>query len=94
MRPIKVAIIVAGLIGGLAVARLVIRRGSPGLMDLMAENVMPQMMDACFGQMSQEQRAMMLGHCRGMLDRMDLKYGVTGSPEHFVEADTMPIGVA
>jgi hypothetical protein len=85
-RPIKVAIILAGVIGGLAIARFVVWKRAPELMERMMENVMPQMMDTCFRQMSQERREFMLGHCRGLLDQMDERYSVTSPIERSGEA--------
>jgi len=55
-----------------------------------AENVMPQMMGTCFAQMSREQREYMLGHCRGLLDRMDEQCTVTGPTAPV----SRPVGVA
>ena len=60
---------------GIAVARKVVGRRIPKLMEHMMENVMPRMMDSCFAQMSPGRREFMLAHCRGMLDAMEEKYG-------------------
>ena len=40
----------------------------------MMQDVMPRMMDSCFGEMDRERREFMLTHCRGMLDQMEEKY--------------------
>ena len=76
-RLVFVGIAVAGVMVGRGVARAIVGKRAPELMERMMENVMPQMMDGCFGQMSQERREFMLGHCRGLLDQMDAKYEVT-----------------
>ena len=60
-----------------AAARTIARRKLPELMEHMAEDVMPKMMDACFAQMSPDRRIFMLSHCRGMLDRVEAKYDAT-----------------
>ena len=65
---------------GFRIARRLVGARVPRLMEQMMENVMPNMMDACFSQMSPERREFMLSHCRGMLDRMEAKY-VRGEPE-------------
>ncbi len=85
-----IGIAMVGVMAGIGIARYVVGRRVPELMERMMENVMPQMMDACFGQMSQERREFMLTHCRGMLDEMDEKYGVTRP----TEPTTRPFGVA
>ena len=78
-RLLIVAAAIAGVMVVLGVARYLVRPRALGLMERMMERVMPRMMDACFGQMSQEQRTFMLTHCRGMLDRVDEKYRVMRS---------------
>ena len=93
-RLVLIGIGMAGTMVGLGVARYVVGKSAPELMERMMENVVPQMMDTCFGQMSEERRAFMLGHCRGLLDQMDAKYGVTHPAERFVEPHTRPIVVA
>ncbi len=73
--------IAAGLVGLIvlaAIVRITIGRVAPRMMEAMAEHVMPRMMDRCFGSMSAERREFMLTHCRGMLDRIDDKYAVSG----------------
>ena len=89
-RLVLIGIGMAGVMAGLGVVRLVLGKRGPELMERMMENVMPQMMGTCFAQMSQEQREYMLGHCRGLLDRMDEQYTVTG-PTAPVSG---PVGVA
>lgn len=76
-RLMLIGIAMAGVMVGLGVARYLVEKRAPELIERMMENVMPQMMDTCFGQMSQERREYMLGHCRGLLDQMDAKYAVT-----------------
>ena len=79
--------IVFGVAGvGLLLAAGVARRLVPdrvlGLFDRMMEDVMPGMMDACFGSMPQQRREFMLDHCRGALDRVEAKYGAAEPAEH------------
>lgn len=64
------AIVMLGFRGlrGIAFARAM------PLMEHLMENVMPSMMDSCFAAMSPERREFMLGHCRGMLNRVEAKY--------------------
>ncbi len=85
-RLILIGIGVVGLQLAFVVARYVVPKAAPRLMELMAEKVMPRMMDVCFGQMSQDRRAFMLAHCRGMLDRVDEKYQVSPPSEQSVRA--------
>ncbi len=64
------------VITGLAAAALLglarrMRGRLPKLMERMMEDVMPNMMGACFAQMKPERRKFMLAHCRGMLDRVE-----------------------
>ncbi len=61
-------LLIAAVFGRIARGRL------PRLIETMMENVMPQMMDRCFGAMSAERREFMLSPCRGMLDLMEQKY--------------------
>lgn len=93
-RPIKVVVILAGVIGGLAIARFVVWKRAPRLMERMMEDILPQMMDTCFGQMSQERREFMLGQCRGMLDDMDERYAVTRCAVRPAEPAVTPTEVA
>ena len=93
-RLVFIGIAMAGVMVGLGLARYIVGKRAPALMERMMENVMPQMMDTCFGQMSQERREFMLGHCRGLLDQMDAKYDVTHPAERFVEPLPSPVVVA
>ena len=93
-RLVLIGIGMAGIMVGVGVARYVVGKRAPELLERMMENVMPRMMDTCFAQMSDERREYMLGHCRGLLDQMDAKYGVTHPAERFVEPHTRPIVVA
>lgn len=80
----RLLIVVAAITGAmvmLGIARALLRPRAIGMMERMMEHVMPRMMDACFGQMSEERRKFMLTHCRGMLDHVDEKYRVTRSAE-------------
>jgi len=85
-RLILVGIAIVGLQLAFVVARYVVPKAAPRLMELMAEKVMPRVMDVCFGQMSQDHRALMLAQCRGMLDRVDRKYAVSPPPEQPMRA--------
>ncbi len=67
-------LIIAGLLGGLALLARLARRRVPALQEHMMENVMPGMMDRCFSQMGRERREFMLTHCRGTLDQIEAKY--------------------
>ena len=67
-------IFLVGVIFG-ATARRNARRKLSGAIEHMVENVMPQMMDSCFAQMSPERRTFMFAHCRGALGRIEAKYG-------------------
>lgn len=67
-------IFLVGVVVG-ATARRNVRRKLSGVIEHMVENVMPQMMDSCFAQMSPERRTFMFAHCRGTLDRVEAKYG-------------------
>lgn len=89
-RLVLIGIAMAGVAMGLGIARYLIRTRAPKLMERMMENVMPQMMETCFGQMSQERREFVLGHCRGLLDQMDEQYAVTQP----AKSTTRPLGVA
>jgi hypothetical protein len=73
-RLILIGIAIVALELAFVVVRYVVPKAAPRLMELMAEQVMPRMMDAYFGQMSADRRTFMLAHCRGMLDRVDEKY--------------------
>ncbi len=75
MKRLVLGVLVVALVG--VIARTIAKRRLPELMEHMAESVMPEMMDACFAQMSPARRAFMLGHCRGMLDRAEAKYVAT-----------------
>jgi hypothetical protein len=83
-----------GVIVGLRGVRYVIGKRAPELMERIMENVMPQMMDRCFAQMSDERSEYMLGHCRELLERMDERYAVTHPVERFVEPRPRPIVIA
>jgi hypothetical protein len=87
---VLIGIAMAGVAIGLGVARHVVWTRVPRLIERMPENVMPQMMGTCFAQMSREQREYMLGHCRGLLDRMDEQCTVTGPTAPV----SRPVGVA
>ncbi len=75
MKRLALAVLVIAIVGG--ITRRIARRKFPVLMDHMMKDVMPDMMDSCVAHMGPERRSFMLAHCRGMLDRMEAKYGGT-----------------
>jgi len=89
-RRVRIGAAIAAVMVVVGIARFAVRVIAPKLMERMAKNVMPEMMDVCFGQMSQDQRESMLTHCRGALDRVDEKYEVTSS----AGPARRPVGVA
>ncbi len=75
MKRLVLAVLVIAVVGG--ITRRIAQRRFPELMEHMMEGAMPHMMDSCFAHMGTERRSFMLAHCRGMLDRMEAKYGGT-----------------
>ncbi len=75
MKRLVLAVLVITVV--VRITRRIAQRKFPELLEHMMEDVMPRMMDSCFAHMGPERRSFMLAHCRGMLDRMEAKYGGT-----------------